>query len=30
MELFGMESFSHQDMDEQLLWLEQWNRQWMR
>lgn len=29
MELFGMESFSHQDMDEQLLWLERWNRQWM-
>lgn len=29
MELFGLDCFSHQNMDDQLFWLERWNRQWM-
>lgn len=28
-ELFGPECFSHQNMDDQLAWLESWNSQWM-
>ncbi len=29
MELFGLDCFSWEDMDGQLNWLEQWNRQWL-